>query len=298
MNYNCPNSNCSFYKSHTFVIKDGFYFRKNDSRKIQRFRCKSCLTRFCSETHKLEYRQKKRRVNYPLFKLLSSGVSLRRSAILLGINKNTAQKKLNYLGKKYKAKNKTLMRSFQKQKRVNIQFDDLVTKENSKLKPLSISIAVDEDTRMILSAQVSQIPAFGHLSHIAKKKYGFRKCYHRAGLESLFRDLTPIVDENAIFKSDEHKKYPEFVQKYFPKAEHLTFTSERAHVAGQGELKKVKFDPLFYINHTCALLRANINRLIRKTWCTTKDIERLRDHLEIFIYFYNKYYLKKRLTPI
>ena len=69
-------------------------------------------------------------------------------------------------------------------------------------------------------------------------------------------------------------------------------------MAGQGELKKVAFDPLFLINHTCATLRANINRLIRKTWCTTKDPQRLKDHLDVFIYFYNEELLKKALTPL
>jgi hypothetical protein len=28
--------------------------------------------------------------------------------------------------------------------------------------------------------------------------------------------------------------------------------------------------------------------LIRKTWCTTKDPRRLKDHLEIFMYYYNE----------
>ncbi|MCT4641319.1 MAG: hypothetical protein N4A33_03410, partial [Bacteriovoracaceae bacterium] len=67
-------------------------------------------------------------------------------------------------------------------------------------------------------------------------------------------------------------------------------------IAGQGELKRVYFDPLFKINHTLAMLRANINRLMRRTWCTTKDPIRLSDHLELFIYYYNQIYLKK-LAP-
>ncbi|HXH76731.1 MAG TPA: hypothetical protein VNJ08_17305, partial [Bacteriovoracaceae bacterium] len=66
----------------------------------------------------------------------------------------------------------------------------------------------------------------------------------------------------------------------------------------QGELKKVRFDPLFMVNHTCALLRANVNRLIRKTWCTTKDPARLKDHLDVFVYYYNEILLKKALTPL
>ncbi len=52
----------------------------------------------------------------------------------------------------------------------NMHLDDLITKENSKLKPLSISIAVDEERRLILGAEVSQIPAFVHLFKLAVKK--------------------------------------------------------------------------------------------------------------------------------
>jgi hypothetical protein len=60
----------------------------------------------------------------------------------------------------------------------------------------------------------------------------------------------------------------------------------------------VNFDPLFIVNHTCAMMRANINRLIRKTWRTTNDPLKLKDHLDVFIYFYNQALLKKALTPL
>ena len=187
---------------------------------------------------------------------------------------------------------------FKKYKVTHLQIDDLITKENSKLKPLSVSIAVDADRRYILGAVVSKIPAFGHLAKEGKKKYP-RKCDHKNGLEQLFTELKDVIHPNAMIYSDEHKKYPEFVSKYFSKAQHERFKSERGCVAGLGELKKVRFDPLFAINHTCAMLRANINRLVRKTWCTTKDPRRLQDHLDIFISFYNNEYLKKRgITPI
>jgi hypothetical protein len=180
----------------------------------------------------------------------------------------------------------------------NVQIDDLITKENSKLKPLSVSIAVDEDRRRILALEVSQIPAFGHLARLAVKKYGTRKDEHFEGLTRLFQKISPIVSAEVLIKSDEHQRYPGFISAYLPKAQHLTFKSERGCVAGQGELKKVQFDPLFTVNHTCAVLRANVNRLIRKTWCTTKDPKCLKDHLDIFMYFYNEVMLKRRLTPI
>ena len=295
MNYNCPNLNCSSYQKPDFVIKDGFFFRKNDSRKVQRFRCKKCGSRFCSQTHKLEYYQKKRRINFPLFKLICSGVSMRRAAIILNINKTTIERRIPYMGQKYRKKNQILLKN--KKITQKLQFDDLITKENSKLKPLSVSIAVDKETRFILGAKVSQIPSFGHLSKVAKNKYGKRKCHHKQGLKALFEQIKVFVDPNSLIESDEHQNYPEFVKRYFPRSEFIQHKSERAHIAGLGELKKVSFDPLFTINHTSAMFRDNLNRLVRRTWCTTKKVQALQDQLDMFIYYHNHYYLK-RLTPI
>lgn len=293
MNTSCPNFTCAF---PNFIIRDGYYRRKDDSKIVQRFRCKSCGARFSRATFSDAYRQKKRRINYPLLKLLASGISLRRSALLLGVQRTTVERKLPFLARRCRRLNSRAL--FKLSGRIhNIQLDDLITKENSKLKPLSVTVCVDENRRRILALEVSQIPAFGHLAKLAVNKYGKRKDEHFDGLTRLFQAITPFVSSEVVIKSDEHQKYPGFVSAYLPKAKHLRFKSERGCVAGQGELKKVQFDPLFIVNHTCALLRANINRLIRKTWCTTKDPKRLKDHLDIFMYFYNEVLLRK-LTPL
>ena len=290
----CPNLQCAFPEN---IIRDGTFRRKDDCKTIQRFRCKSCRTRFSSATLTDSYRQKKRRINSPLLKLLSSGVSMRRSALILGVDKKTIERKLPFLGRKCRELNRR-RREKLKGRIHNLLIDDLITKENSKLKPLSVTLAVDEDRRLILATEVSQIPAFGHLAKMAVKKYGKRGDRHFDGLTRLFQKIAPVVSPEALIKSDEHQRYPGFIKSYLPRAKHMTYPSERACVAGQGELKKVKFDPLFIVNHTCALLRANVNRLIRKTWCTTKDPARLTDHLEIFTYFYNEKILVKSMTPL
>ena len=292
MNIYCLNPACAFPKN---IIRDGHFRRKDDSKVIQRFRCKNCGTRFSRATFSESYRQKKRRVNYPLLKLLASGMSLRRSAIFLGIHRKTVERKLPFLAKRCRRLNQSALQKL-KGRIHDIQIDDLITKENSKLKPLSVSVCVDENRRRILAVEVSQIPAFGHLSKFAQRKYGNRKSLHFDGLTRLFQTIAPIVSPEVLVKSDEHQSYPGFVSAYLPKARHLTFKSERGCIAGQGELKKVQFDPLFMVNHTCALLRANVNRLFRKTWCTTKDPERLKDHLDVFVYFYNEVLLKKNFN--
>jgi transposase-like protein len=294
MKKTCPNLNCAAPDSSS---KDGFYRRKDDAKFIQRYRCRGCGLRFSSATLTETFRQKRRRINNPLLELFASGNSQRRCALLLGINRKTVERRLSFLANRCQRKNDKFLCGL-KGRIHNLQIDDLVTKENSKLKPLSVSIAVDESRRIILAAEVSKIPAFGHLSKIAIKKYGERKDEHFEGLTRLFQKISPIVSTEVLVKSDEHQRYPGFISAYLPKAKHLQFKSERGCIAGQGELKKIGFDPLFVVNHTCAMLRANVNRLVRKTWCTTKDPLRLKEHLEIFIYYYNQVLLKKALSPL
>ena len=169
----------------------------------------------------------------------------------------------------------------ERDKATHIQFDDLISKEKTKLKPLSVSVACDAKRRFILSAKVSSIGAFGNLAVISRKKYGRRKNTHKKGLDEMFKDIQSIVVKDAVIDSDEHKNYPEFVKMYFPKSYYRQFKSEKSSVAGQGELKKVRRDPLFWINHTLAMLRDGISTFVRRTWCVTQDPKRL--HLSFSI---------------
>ena len=212
---------------------------------------------------------------------------MRRCSKITGLHPITIQRKFIYISQKAKLKQSQLLSRFENNKIKHIQFDDLITIEHTKLKPLSVSAAVDAKTRSILSVQVSKIPAFGHLASLSRKKYGKRVNEHRKGLEAMFKELTPIVDPKSYIQSDEHKAYPQFVKEYFPYAKYDRYKGGRGCVTGQGELKKQHFDPLFSINHCFAMMRANINRLFRRSWCTTKKTQMLLRHLHIYIFYHN-----------
>lgn len=283
----CPqNISCG----KTPVIKTGRYYRKSESRWIQRFQCKSCGTHFSAATGTLEFKQHKRRENLPLQRLLASGVSMRRSAFLLRINRRTVDRKLVYLAKKARLKHIVFLQRL-RGKVESLQFDDLVTSEHTKMKPLTVSVAVDAKERYILSAKVGRIPAFGLLAERSRRKYGPRVNEHSKTLRAMFEEMSTTVAPLALVNSDEHPRYPEFVTHYLPGRDHRRHPGGRGTVAGQGEMKKKYFDPIFILNHSCAMLRANLNRLIRRTWCTTKKAERLQMHLDVFIDFYNRLYL-------
>ena len=282
---NCPH--CLLSESvRPKVVRRGTFWRKSDGRAIQRFRCLSCTKGFSRATIHPCYRQNKRQMNEKVRGLLSSGVSQRRIARLLRLSRTTVVRKFLFIAKH------ACLEMDEANRRAPpamiVEFDDLETIEHTKLKPLSVTVAVESKTRRILGFEVSQMPANGLLARRSIKKYGPRRDQRSTGRRRLFQKIKPFIAENAELKSDENPHYPSDVARYLPECQHVTFKGQRGSTTGQGELKKVRFDPLFSLNHTCAMLRANVNRLIRKTWCTTKRADRLQAHLAIYAHYHNQ----------
>lgn len=281
VNVCCPR--CAAPRSA--VVRDGSYFRADDSKSIQRFKCKACGKKFSSATFSPAYRQKKRRINATARYCFASNMCPRDIANLVDVNIKTIASRLEWQAQLSRIKNRLYREAYEEERGPiqRAQFDDLVTLEHTKCKPLSVSIAVAEGTRVPLGFRVSRIPAFGPLAEISRKKYGKREDESRQQRRDLFKELTGILPSNVVFNTDGHEHYAWLIEQYFPDAQHNVHQSKRGAIVGQGELKKIGFDPLFSINHTLATARAKVNRLNRRTWCTTKKPERLADHLEIFI---------------
>ncbi|NDF16130.1 hypothetical protein EB061_12565 [bacterium] len=265
--------------------RNSFYLRKADATKVTQYRCFSCRLTWTDHTENLEKRQKLRSVNEALGRLLCSNVSMRRAAILLGINRKTVARRVPYLAEK--AKQMQLQALPQKVPTSEVYLDELITFEHTRCKPVAVCVAVSKE-RKILALSVSPMPAIGkNLKKIALKKYGKRPNLRRKGITSCLRAIPAHVVEGTVFKSDEETSYAVLIRHHFPHHTHQSFPSKRAVIAGQGELKDHSYDPLFAINHTFAMVRANLARLGRRTWVTTKKLERLEDFLHIYAGFHN-----------
>ena len=281
VNVTCPS--CAAPRSA--IVRDGSYFRADDSKSIQRYQCKACRKKFSAATFKPTYRQRKRRINSTVRYGLASNMCPRDIAELVGVNVKTIAARLIWQAKLSREKNRLFLKAYIEEHgpiRV-VQFDDLVTYEHTKCKPLSVPMVVIDGVRIPIGFRVGAIPASGPLAAISRKKYGKRDDESREKRRDLFEELTQILPPDVIFKTDGHEHYARLIKQYFPKAEHSVHISHRGSIVGQGELKKIGFDPLFSINHFLATARAKVNRLNRRTWCTTKNPERLADHLDIFI---------------
>lgn len=289
----CPY-NC--VESAKKIVKNGFLRRRLDGARIQRFRCCKCLRTFSSARLRPDFRQRKRSINVSLYGLLASGVSQRRSARLLTVNLKTIARRLNYLTKLCEEESKNIQTEFLDhfldEKVQSVQFDEVETFEHTKCKPISIALAVESKSRFILGQFSSSMPPKGLLASISLKKYGRRVDHRMHGLQNLMDQLKNVCSPTVLFLSDECPRYPKILKKNFERALHKTVKSRRGCITGQGELKKIGRDPLFSLNHTAAMFRANINRLFRRTWCTTKNIKYLDFHLKIYVVFHNTHILE------
>ncbi len=272
------------------IVRYGRYYRSSDSRWIQRFRCTQCGRHYSSASSDPCYRQNKRRLNYQLKKLFTSGVSMREAARLFKISRTTVSRKMIFLGLQAQA----WQREFQKSTQIaELQFDDMESFEHTKMKPLSITLAVQKRTRLILGFKVAKMPAKGLLAKRARKKYGLRVDERKKKRRELFEEIKYCLHPQSLIESDQNPHYKPDVRHYFPSCFHKTYKGRRGCVVGQGELKSGGWDPLFSLNHTYAMLRANMNRLFRRTWCTTKNPKMLSMHIAIYCQHHNQRILKK-----
>jgi len=279
------------HRSCQYVIKRGFYLKNQDTKKIQRYFCISCKQGFSKQTYRADYNEHKPWVNKKLMQILCSEVSQKRSAEILGINHKTVALKIPKIAQF--AKNKQEMMDQKSKSIKKWLFDEMETFEHSKCKPISIALAVEEKSRKILGIYAAQMPAKGHLVERAKKKYGFRKDLRAKSLSDLMTSIKQQSIKRCEIKSDENPRYPKWVKRFFPNASYLRSKGRRGCVVGQGELKRGGFDPLFSLNHSCAMIRDNLKRLSRRTWCTTKKICVLQDFLDMYRYFHNKFRLRQ-----
>jgi len=277
---------CPHCHSHK-IKKNGFFLSHQGRRtKVQRYACRGCRKFFSTQTNSLSYRAKKSYLDQPLFRLLNSAVSQRRAAKILGIHQTTVARKIVRLSK-FAVENLNANNGSKNLEKA--VFDEMETFEHTKMKPLSIAVAVEEGARRILSMQVAQMPAKGLLAERSQKKYGPREDKRPAALSTMLQTIKGAAKATLTLKSDESPRYPRQVRQVFGDAvEYRQFKGRRGCVVGQGELKAGGFDPLFSLNHTCAMTRDNVKRLSRKTWCTTKKPEMLQHMLNLYACYHNQ----------
>jgi transposase-like protein len=278
---------CPHCKTTTKIWRKGVYVRPSDRLKIQRFFCVPCKKKFSDRRYTLDFRLRKRPLNQMIFRLLAKGNSQRGIALLLQVNPKAVARRVVRYGQIARWHLEHYRKTRDKAR--VILFDEMESFEHTHMKPLTMPIAVEEDSRKVLAIELGQIAAKGPLAEASRAKYGPRYCTRKKLLQRLMKSLKECCHERVIVKTDSSTHYPKRIKEALPKARHRAFLGMRGAVVGQGEMKVGTYDPLFTLNHTYAMFRDNVKRLTRRTWCTTKNPDNLRHLLYIYAYFHNEY---------
>lgn len=281
----CPKVGCRLVPSR--VIRWGTFHRQDDCRKIPRYRCNMCAGTFSTATWSHAKWQKKRRINNDIRWLLCMKVSRNALAQFLKVSRETVTRKLLHHAKIARAYFENLPdREIQA-----VQFDELHSTVHTKCKPVQTSVAVCAATRRVLALCVASAPAQAPLDKISKAKYGERPDERPDAIEIVLHKIRPLLSRSSMITTDKAFLYPEPIARILPFAKHVRHKSRKARFGGQGELKRVGFDPLFTLNHTAAMSRDRVGRMVRKTWGTSKRQDRHEAHMLVWAHFHNEVYL-------
>jgi transposase-like protein len=191
----------SFCHSNRQANRNGFNLRPSDQKRIQQYKCVDCKGSFSATHFSIDYRLRKRKVNQEVFKRLSSGVSQRRCAFLVGVKPIVIARRVDRFGRC--AENNLSVDRKSRSKVETVLIDAIESFEHTKCKPLTIPIAVEDKSRRILSLGVGKIAAKGHLTAISRRKYGLCLCERSKTLAKVFQELKAYVTEDVLFKLDE-----------------------------------------------------------------------------------------------
>jgi hypothetical protein len=173
-----------------------------------------------------------------------------------------------------------------------VEVDEMETYETSKLKPLSIALAVRHKTGHIIGAEVATMNCHGKMAALSRNVYGIRADTRARAFLDVLQSVQKVARPQVTIGTDGKWAYNALINKVIPGAIHAP------HVRAKGQKKtgtsvptQKPWDPLYRLNQTAAKLRADISRLARRTWSASKRATRLQDHLAIYIAFNNGYAL-------
>lgn len=264
---------------HGKIRGHGRYWVRHRRIFVERYRCTRCLRTQSGQSLSATKYQKKSHLNEKIKRELCNGVSERAIGRTLGISRHTVHRKFLFLSDQVrKTPPKTHLSKI-------LYFDEMESIEHTKLKPLTIALAITDEYK-IVAAEVGTLAAKGHLALISRRKYGPREDQSALVCERAMKKAKERIIGSFHIRTDEKTSYTGLIRRHFKGMPHLTYKSpanEEPHL----KYNKKRFDPMFPVNQRIAKLRSDLKRLTRRSWCTTKKIENLQRHLDLYCAYNN-----------
>jgi transposase-like protein len=289
----CPSTACpSHHQGTPFLYqRKGRYPRKCDGRTVQRFKCLTCGQGFSTQTFRLDYRLHKPQLTVPIFGLLASKVTHRQSARLLSCSRHTVEQRLRLLGPHCRRFHERELERALEQGPLGgrFQLDELETFEGDRrLAPVTMAVLIESSSLFVLSAEAAPMAARGGLcerdrerKEEREKEGGKRRSGSRAIVNRAFELLARATQARKLVhvRTDKKKSYRAALRRIFG--------GRVLHEDVDSTLPRTRENPLFPINHTLAMMRDGISRLVRRSWGASKKRGRLELHAWVWVAYRN-----------
>ena len=288
----CPRPNCPSHSSgHRRWCLKGHFTRDCDGRTVQRFLCLECRRTFSTQTFRVDYRLRKPQLNHGLFGPFVSKVTHRQAARVLGCSRATVAHRLRLLGEHCKSFHLARLARATKDRGLfgTFQLDELETFEHSRrLAPVTVPVLIERSSYFVVSLETAPLPCRGRLSESDRRRKQERERVHGVRKSGSRRAVAKCLEALATFHgvSDVVEVQTDRKTTYASLLRHQ-FGSRLVHRRYSSTDKRDYENPLFPINHTLAIMRDGISRLVRRTWAASKLRERLERHAWIWIAWRN-----------
>ena len=285
----CPKPHCPTHLGPGFTFqRRGSYRRKCDGLVVPCFSCNTCGGHFSRQTFRFNYRWWRPTAHLELFRLFVSKVTQRQAARVTGYARGTVAARMRSMG----AHCRLWHRQALKDCKLTGAFllDELETFETDRLvQPVTVPVLIQKHSLFIVDVQTAPLPSRGRLGpyHQLRKLrrealYGKRRSGSRQAVERCFRELGRVLDPRADLEliTDRKSTYRALIRGNFG---HLRCN----HARVSSRARRDRRNPLFPINHTLAMLRDGVSRLVRRSWGAAKLRERLGEHLWIWVVYRN-----------
>ncbi|MBK7641635.1 MAG: hypothetical protein IPJ19_01075 [Planctomycetes bacterium] len=281
----CKSPECDSSPSFQYQRR-GRFRRACDGREVQRFQCKRCKRTFSTQTFRVDYRLRQPALERRVFSSLISKVTQRQAARDLHCSRGLVARRNKTYGMHCRAFHEQMI--FERGSSLSwsgcFLLDELETYEhNRRLKPLTVPVLVHKPSYCILYATVGKLPPRRPLSKANLRKLaaleraeGTRRSESRTKVAECFDVLEAITQKSGAVavRTDEKHTYRALLQERF--GERLL------HSRTNSKVRRTFRNPLFAVNHTFAMLRDGLSRLVRRTWAGSKEREKLEWHLWIY----------------
>ena len=287
----CPNPKCKFH--HPLQIewafkKAGFFNRRQQPYRIQRFTCLHCNRHFSRQTFSTTYWQKKPHLDRLIFMKTLGCMANRQIARDLNVSPNTVNRHLARLGRHCLLFHQRMMQGEPPPSQIVV--DGFESFELSQYYPFHHHVAVEKNTDFFIYFTDSELRRKGRMTAGQKKRRSeLERQFRRPDPQAIRKDMTELLHEvlkgqtRALVFSDEHKSYPPAIWASGCKVEHLV-TSSRDH--------RDQRNPLWEVNLLDLLIRHSGANHKRETIAWSKRRQSSAERLAILLVWRN--YMKGR----